>query len=394
MDAWIKLPRMNGLDDKRIVLVHDWLTGMRGGEKCLEIACRRWPQAPLLTLLHRPGSVSPLIENRPLHVSWLQRFPQVHRYYRYLLPLMPAATRSWQTPSCDLMLSFSHCAAKAAQPPKGSVHVCYCFTPMRYVWHMRSDYFAIGRSRGALAFAADQFLERLRRWDRQTAERVDFFVAISRTVQRRIEECYNRSSIVIYPPVDTDFYCPASVAREDCYLIVSAFAPYKRLDLAIEACNRLNRKLVIIGTGQTDALLRAVAGPTVHFLGWQPNNVVRNHLRRCRALLFPGEEDFGIVPVEAQACGSPVIAFGKGGATETIIPPDNRLEPTGAFFIEPTADCLADAIQSFESQLADFSPSAARRQALRFNSRRFSEEFFGNLGQILQTSGRDLRQAA
>jgi glycosyltransferase involved in cell wall biosynthesis len=385
---------MNGLDDLRVALVHDWLTGMRGGEKCLEAACRRWPRAPLFTLLHRPGSVTPVIENRPLNISWLQRLPQVHRYYRYLLPLMPRASQSWKLPSCDLVLSFSHCVAKAARPPRGAIHACYCFTPMRYAWHMRSAYFGSKQKHGVLSGATHHLLEWLRQWDQQTANGVDYFIAISRTVQRRIEECYNRSSIVIYPPVDTDFYGPAAVPRENYYLIVSAFAPYKRLDLAIQACNRSKRKLVIIGTGQTEARLRALAGSTVHFLGWQPNEIVRDYLRRCRALLFPGEEDFGIVPVEAQACGTPVIAFGKGGATETIIPPDNRLEPTGVFFMEPSADCLAEAIQSFESQFADFSPSAARRQALRFNSRRFSEELFGNLEQILQTSGRDLRQAA
>jgi glycosyltransferase involved in cell wall biosynthesis len=385
---------MNRLDDKRIVLVHDWLTGMRGGEKCLEIACRRWPKAPLFTLLHRRGSVTPLIENRSLHVSWLQRFTQVHRYYRYLLPLMPMAARSWRAPPCDLMLSFSHCVAKAARPPQGAVHVCYCFTPMRYAWHMRSDYFSVGQNRGRLSFGTDHLLEWLRRWDRQTAARVDFFIAISRTVQRRIEECYNRSSIVIYPPVDTDFYCPAPVQREDYYLVVSAFAPYKRLDLAIEACNRLKKRLVVIGTGQTETRLRALAGPTIHFLGWQPNEVVRDHLRRCRALLFPGEEDFGIVPVEAQACGTPVIAYGKGGATETVIPWDSHLEPTGLFFMAPTAESLIDAIEEFESDSAVFSASAVRRQALHFNSLRFTEELFGNLEQILQTSGRDLRQAA
>jgi glycosyltransferase involved in cell wall biosynthesis len=392
MHGWIKLPQMNQLDDKRIVLVHDWLTGMRGGEKCLEVACRRWHDAPLFTLLHRRGSVTPVIENRALHLSWLQRFPQVPRYYRYLLPLMPAAARSWRVPRCDLVLSFSHCVAKAARHPEGAVHVCYCFTPMRYAWHMHADYF--GQSRGGLSFATNHFFEWLRHWDRQTANRVDFFIAISRTVQRRIEECYNRSSIVIYPPVDTDFYCPAPAPREDYYLVVSAFAPYKRLDLAIEACNRLKRKLVIIGTGQTEARLRALAGATIHFLGWQPNEVVRDHLRRCRALLFPGEEDFGIVPVEAQACGAPVIAFGKGGATETVMPAGSHFDPTGLFFMEPTAESLIDAIEAFETESADFHVSACRRQALRFNFRRFSEELFGNLEQIMQTSGRDLRQAA
>jgi glycosyltransferase involved in cell wall biosynthesis len=289
-------------------------------------------------------------------------------------------------------LSFSHCAAKAARPPQGAVHVCYCFTPMRYAWHMRSAYF--GSSHGVLSLPTHQLLQWLRRWDRQTSSRVDYFIAISRTVQRRIEECYNRSSVVIYPPVDTAFYCPAAVQREDYYLVVSAFAPYKRLDLAIEACHHLKRKLVIIGTGQAEARLRSLAGPTVHFLGWQPNEVVRDHLRRCRALLFPGEEDFGIVPVEAQACGTPVIAYGKGGATETIIPADNRHEPTGLFFAEPDFEALADAIQILESHPGDFHSDAARRQALRFNSQRFREELFGYLGHIMQTSAGNIRQAA
>jgi glycosyltransferase involved in cell wall biosynthesis len=227
-------------------------------------------------------------------------------------------------------------------------------------------------------------LERLRRWDRSTARRVDHFIAISRTVQRRISDSYHRSSVVIYPPVDTDFYFPASARREDYYLAVSAFAPYKRLDLAIRACNQLKRKLVLIGTGQAESRLRALAGPTVQFLGWQSNEKVREHLRRCRALLFPGEEDFGIVPVEAQACGAPVIAYGTGGATETVITPESREEPTGLFFKESSAESIADAIVRFESKAGDFSPAAARRQALRFHSQRFSEELFGYLRQIVE----------
>ena len=319
----------------RVALVHDWLTGMRGGEKCLEVACRHWPQAPLFTLLHRPGRVTSVIENRPLHVSWLQRFPQVHRYYRYLLPLMPAASRSWKLPPGDLMLSFSHCVAKAARPPRGAIHVCYCFTPMRYAWHMRTAYFGSEQRHGIFSAATDHLLEWLRQWDWQTADRVDHFIAISRTVQRRIEECYNRSSIVIYPPVDTSFYCPAAAPREDYYLVVSAFAPYKRLELAIEACNRLKRKLVIIGTGQAEARLRALAGPTVHFLGWPPNEVVRDHLRRCRALLFPGEEDFGIVPVEAQACGTPVIAMARGAPRKPSSHPILIWSQPGYFLCSP-----------------------------------------------------------
>src|SRR5262245_30862764 len=241
---------MEANSDLRVALVHDWLTGMRGGEKCLEVLCRRWPNAPLFTLLHRPGSVDPVIERRPLVTSGLQKLPGVHRYYRHLLPLMPAAATRWRIPPCDLVVSLSHCVAKSAVPPPGVPHVCYCFTPMRYAWHMRDAYFGQQGRRGIKAVLRDRLLARLRRWDQATAEGVTHFVAISRTVQRRIQQCYGRDSRVIYPPVDTDFYTPAALPREDFYLVVSAFAPYKRIDLAVETCRRLGRPLVVIGTGQ------------------------------------------------------------------------------------------------------------------------------------------------
>ncbi len=355
----------------RVVLVHDWLTGMRGGEKCLERFCVRWPDAPLLTLLHAKGSVSPLIEARRIVTSFLQRLPESERYYRYLLPLLPVAAR-WQTPPCDLVVSLSHCVAKAAAPPPGVPHVCYCFTPMRYAWHMRDSYFA--RLPRPARVAVDVVLAKLRRWDRATASRVTHFVAISETVRGRIAECYGRDSAVIYPPVETDFYTPANVARENYYLVVSAFAPYKRIDLAVESCARLGRKLVVIGTGQDAGRLKALGGPNVAFLGWQSDEAIRDHLRRCRALLFPGEEDFGIVPVEAQACGTPVIAFGRGGAAETVVPTGGRGEPTGLLFLDQSVDALADAIERFERLAGDFRPGAARKQALRFHPRRFDDE--------------------
>jgi glycosyltransferase involved in cell wall biosynthesis len=382
---------MDGQGGPRVVLVHDWLTGMRGGEKCLEVVCRAWPNACLFTLLHRRGSVSPAIERLGPRTSFLQRLPGVHRYYRYLLPLMPLAAR-WRLPPCDLVVSFSHCVAKAAVLPEGVPHVGYCFTPMRYAWHMRTAYFAVGR--GLKARLRDLLLAALRNWDRRTAKRVTHFLAISKTVQHRIAECYGRASEVIYPPVDTDYYCPAPVRREDYYLAVSAFAPYKRLDLAVAACNRLRRHLVVIGSGQEERRLRALAGPTVHFLGWQPDAVVRDHFRRCRALLFPGEEDFGIVPLEAQACGTAVIAFGRGGATETLIPPGGAREPTSLWFAEQTVDCLAEALTRFEARRADFAPGAARRQAQRFNGRRFAEEIMTYLRGVLEPAAAPARRAA
>jgi glycosyltransferase involved in cell wall biosynthesis len=366
---------MDATGSPRVVLVHDWLTGMRGGEKCLEAACRRWPDARLYTLLYRRGSVCEAIERLRPRRSLLGWLPGVHRYYRYLLPLMPLAVSGWRIRDCDLVVSFSHCVAKGARAPAGVPHVCYCFTPMRYAWHLRESYFGAGLK----ARLADRLLAMLRAWDRRTAERVTHFIAISRTIQERIRECYGRDSTVIYPPGDTDFYCPAAVPREDFYLAVSAFAPYKRFDLAIQACNRLGRKLVLIGTGQDEKRLKALAGPGITFLGWQSDESIRDQLRRCRALLFPAEEDFGIVPVEANACGTPVIAFGKGGATETIVPPGGQREPTGLWFSEQTADCLAEAILDFERQAGDFSPAAARRQALHFNRPRFEQELFAFL---------------
>src|SRR5262249_6312833 len=215
-----------------------------------------------------------------------------------------------------------------------------------------------------------------------------------KTVQQRIRECYDRHSDVIYPPVDTDFYFPAPLPRDDYYLAVSAFAPYKRLDLAIAACNRLRKPLVIIGTGQDEKRLRQIAGPTVRFLGWQPDEVIRDHLRRCRALLFPGEEDFGIVPVEAQACGAPVIAYGRGGATETVVPPGGRREPTGVWFAEQSAACLTAALQQYEAHAGDFSPAVARRQAQRFHRQRFEEELFAYLDAVLRPTPAPARRAA
>jgi glycosyltransferase involved in cell wall biosynthesis len=213
-------------------------------------------------------------------------------------------------------------------------------------------------------------------------------------VRQRIAECYGRDSVVIYPPVDTDFYTPVAVAREDYYLALSAFAPYKRFDLALDACRRLGRKLVVIGTGQDEARLRAMAGPTVHFLGWQSDEAIRDHLRRCRALLFPGEEDFGIVPLEAQACGAPVIAFGRGGATETVISPGGRREPTGVWFTEQTVESLMEAMSAFEARRGDFNPAAARRQALHFNAHRFRDELCAYLDGVLHPASAPVRRAA
>jgi len=360
------------MDALRLVLVHDWLTGMRGGEKCLEPLCRRFPDAKLYTLLHSPGRVSPAIEHLHPKTSFLQRLPRVERYYRHLLPLMPLAANR-RLPDCDLVLSFSHCVAKGARPPHGVPHVCYCFTPVRYAWHLRDSYFGRGLKARVLA----PVLAALRHWDRATADRVTHFVAISETVRRRIRECYGRDSVVIHPPVDTDFYTPQSAPREDFYLSVSALAPYKRFDLAIEACNRSRRRLIVIGGGQDERRLRSLAGPTVQLLGWQPDEVVRDHYRRCRALLFPGEEDFGIVPVEAQACGAPVVALNRGGVSETI------LAATGVLFDEQSVEGLIGAMEEFERREGTFDPTILHQSAWRFRRERYEDELIAYMRAVV-----------
>ena len=366
----------------RVALVHDWLTGYRGGEKCLAVLCRRFPDAPLYTLLHTRGTLPDVIERMDIRPTALQRLPQINRYYRYTLPLMPLAG-GWRIRDADLVVSLSHAVAKSAKSPPGVPHVCYCFTPMRYAWHMRESYFA-ERVRGLKARAVDVLLAAIRAWDKRTASRVTHFIAISRTIRKRIADSYGRDSVVIYPPVDTDFYTPdPAIRREDFYLVISAFAPYKRVDLAVEACNRLQRRLIVIGSGQDADRLKSLAGPTVEFLGWQKDEVLRDHLRRCRALLFPGEEDFGIVPVEANACGTPVVAYARGGATETVVPLD-RPEPTGAWFAEQTVESLVAAMEQLEKEVDRLDPATARRQALKFEQRKYETDLFDYLDRVIK----------
>jgi glycosyltransferase involved in cell wall biosynthesis len=377
---------MDAISSPRVALVHDWLTGMRGGEKCLEVLCRRWPDAELYTLLHSQGRLSPDIERLNIKTSFLQRLPGVAHYYRFLLPAMPYAVESFRLANYDLVVSLSHCVAKGIRPPHGVPHVCYCFTPMRYLWHMRDAYF--GQRRGLKAKGRDLLLNWLQHWDRRTADRVTHFIAISKTVRERIRECYGRESVVIFPPVDTEFYTPAKVRRDEYYLIVSAFAPYKRIDHAIQACNLLKRHLLIIGTGQDERRLKSLAGATIQFAGWQSNDVIRDHFRRCRALLFPGEEDFGIVPVESNACGTPVIAFGRGGAAETLTP------STGLLYDSQTPEGLAEAIEQFERRMNTFSPQACRQQAQRFRKQRFEDEMRAYLDQVLGMRPMAVRLAA
>ena len=373
-----------GLAGLRVALVHDWLTGMRGGEKCLEVLCRAFPAATLYTLIHRLGATSPAIEGMDIRPSPLQRLPGIARHYRHLLPLMPLAARAWRPRGVDLVVSLSHCVAKAVRPPAGVPHVCYCFTPMRYAWQGRDAYLEGWADRPVRRALAGATLDRLRAWDRATAARVDHFVAISETVATRITDCYGRPSRVIRPPVDTDYYTPnPGVDRGDAYLCVSALVPYKRVDQAVTACSASGRRLDVIGAGPERARLERLAGPTVRFLGWQPDEVIRDHYRRCRALLFPGEEDFGIVPIEALATGAPVIALGRGGVAETV---DDRV---GRTYPEPSADALRAALDAWEAEGRPHDPALARRRAEALALPLFRDRLLGLLAEVIAGPGRE-----
>jgi glycosyltransferase involved in cell wall biosynthesis len=365
------------LSGLRVALVHDWLTGMRGGEKCLEVLCRAFPWATLHTLIHRRGALSATIEAMTIRTSPLQRVPGVFRHYRKLLPVMPLAARSWDVGDVDLVISLSHCVAKAVRPPSGVPHVCYCFTPMRYAWQARDAYLDGWSDRPVRRALAVRLLNRMRTWDRATASRVSHFIAISETVRERIARCYGRESRVISPPVDTAFYTPESIPRGDFYLCVSALVPYKRVEHAVTACSISGRPLVVIGEGPERARLQQVAGPSIRFLGWQPDEVIRDHYRRCRALLFPGEEDFGIVPVEALACGAPVIALDKGGAAETVD------EAVGRLYTSPTAEGLLEAIDGWEDAGQPHDPTLARKRAENLALPHFRERLLGYLAEVV-----------
>jgi glycosyltransferase involved in cell wall biosynthesis len=367
----------------KVALVHDWLTGMRGGERCLEVFCELFPDADLFTLLHVPGSVSPPIERRRIVTSFVQRLPAVATRYRYYLPLFPLAIESFDLRGYDLVLSSSHCVAKGARLAAGVPHVSYCFTPMRYVWDLYDDYF--GRHAGLLTrMVMPAVAARLRRWDRRSSARVDRFVAISRHVAARIDRCYGRSAEVIYPPVDVQRFDVASGDDDGFYLVVSALAPYKRLDLAVRAASLLGRRLLVVGSGPEERRLRALAGPGVEFLGPRSDEEVAELYRRCRAVLFPGVEDFGIVPLEAMAAGRPVIAFAAGGALETVIAPGDARAPTGLFFHAQTVEALAEAMRGLESGAVAFEPKALRARAEEFDRARFKERIASYLADCLR----------
>jgi glycosyltransferase involved in cell wall biosynthesis len=347
-----------------VALVHDWLTGMRGGEKVLEALCEIYPDADLFTLFRIPGSTSPAIERHRIVTSFVQHLPMAERHYRRYLPIFPLAIAQLDLSGHDFVISSSHCAAKAVVAPKGVRHLCYCHSPMRYAWDQFEAYFGPERV-GALAsrWIYRPILTRLARWDASTAQRVDRFVANSQHVAGRIRRYYNRAATIVYPPVDTVFYHPSAVTPGRHFLIVSALVPYKRIDLAMASCERLGAPLRIAGDGPERDRLERQAGANVTFLGRLSDEGLRDEYRCAAAVLMPGEEDFGIVPVEAQACGTPVVALGKGGALETVVDGE-----TGVLFDDAGVEAMAGALE--RAARTRFDPARIRAHAEGFSRER------------------------
>jgi glycosyltransferase involved in cell wall biosynthesis len=366
----------------RIALIHDWLTGMRGGERVLEAICELVPHATLFTLLNVPGKVSPTIARHELRTSFIQRMPRAERYYRYYLPLFPFAIERLNLDGYDLVLSSSHCVAKSVIAPAGARHLCYCHTPMRYAWDQFDNYFGERRV-GAMSHLARPVLRGLARWDARTSDRPDRYVANSQYVAQRIRRYYNRAASIVHPPVDTTFYTPLDISPEPFCLIVSALVPYKRVDVAIAAARRVGMPLKIVGEGPERARLEASAGSGVEFLGRLPDEQVRDLYRRTTAVLLPWEEDFGIVPVEAHACGRPVVALNRGGVLDSVQHGLNGL------LVEDGEDAWVEALDRVRHTA--FDPRAIRASAEPFARSRFQQEFLAEAEALVAARPEDAR---
>lgn len=361
---------MSGTSAPKTALVHDWLTGFRGGEQVLLSLARLFPDAPIYTLLHVKGSLPEELESREIHTSFIGKLPFARRLYRHYLPLFPLAVRGLDVRRFDLVVSSSHCVAKSVTPGPRARHISYCHTPMRYVWDRFDDYFGPARMGRAGSAALRVMAEGLRAWDVATAHHVHRYVANSGTVAARIRYFYGRDAVVIEPPVDTEFFTPGPEdGPEPAYdLVVSALVPYKRIDLAIDAANLTGRRLLVVGNGPEEARLRARAGKTVEFLGPAKRDRLLDLYRGCRALVLPGVEDFGIVVAEALACGRPAVVNAQGGGAEIV----NHGE-FGVTFTEPTGEAVARALGQLVPNR--FSRLGLRKRAETFSRASFEERF-------------------
>ena len=364
-----------------VILSHDWLLGTRGAERVLEVLCATFENAPVYTLLYDRSVSGPLVNRHTVRTSLLQRVPGITSrrrgrgsVHRYFLPVFPFAVEQFCLPEVDIVISSSHCVAKGIRPKGRSKHLCYCLTPMRYAWLFYDEYFGTDPVKKAILAP---ILAALRHWDRRSSERVDRFVAISTCVRDRIRQFYARDADVVFPPVDTDRLTPGGNTAGSYDLIVSGLSPLKRIDLAVSVYNRTGARLKIIGAGPLMEHLRGMARPNIEFLGEVGDDAVLEAYRGCRMLVFPGVDDFGLAPVEAQACGKPVVAFAQGGALDTV-----EEGITGVFFQSQNVESLGEAIEKCVS--ARWSREAIRARAERFGVARFRRELATSIAGCLE----------
>lgn len=359
------------MEKAKVALIHDWLTGQRGGEKVLEVLAEIFPHAPIFTLFRFPGSQIAEIERRKIKTSFLQNLPFLKKKYRYYLPLFPLAVELFDFNEYDMIISSSHCVAKGAIPHPEALHVCYIHSPMRYAWNQYFSYFSAKKLSLFSRIIIPPLIHYLRLWDESSSSRVDYFIANSKNVARRVEKYYGHQAEVIHPPVDADFFKPGK-EEKDYYLIVSALVPYKRIDLAIEGFNQTGLPLKIVGKGPDYRKLKKSAKTNIQFLGNLDAEDLLKTYQRAKALILPGEEDFGITSLEAQACGIPVIAYGRGGAMESVMP-----GKTGLFFPDLNVQSLLSVLDKFES--FEFNRTIIRANAMEFSRNKFKERIAGFL---------------
>lgn len=360
----------------KVAIIHYWLVGMRGGEKVLEALCELFPQADIFTHVYTRGVVSETIKRHKVFPTFIQKLPKASQKYQTYLPLMPLALEQLDLRGYDLVISSESGPAKGVVVSPSTPHICYCHTPMRYVWDMYHDYLEnAGRITRLLM---PPLIHYLRLWDLASAARVDHFVANSAFVAKRIEKHYRRNAVVINPPVSADDFS-ISEQTEDFYLMVGQLVRYKRTDLAVDAFNQSGKRLIIIGDGEQLEDLKRVAKPNITVMGRQHFPVIREYYSKCKALIFPGVEDFGIVPLEAMASGRPVIAYRKGGALETVVE-----GVTGLFFDRQTPEALNDAVAAFELICETFDPHAIRNHALSFDKEAFKRKFMDYVDSVLK----------
>jgi glycosyltransferase involved in cell wall biosynthesis len=359
----------------KVAIIHYWLVGMRGGEKVIEALCEMYPQADIFTHVYVPEQVSDRIRQHRVIPTFINSLPRAARMYKTYLPLMPLALEQLDLRGYDLIISSESGPSKGIIPPSDALHVCYCHTPMRYIWNMYHDY---RKSAGPIArLMMPSLAHYMRMWDVTSAARVDSFVANSATVARRIRRYYGTDSVIIYPPVDTGSFSIAQPSElEDYYLMAGELVSYKRPDLAVLAFNAMKLKLVVIGGGEMLDEIRRLAGPTVTVLGSQPFDVLKQHYAQCRALIFPGEEDFGMVPVEAMASGRPVVAFGRGGATETV-----ATGVTGIFFAEQKVEAISSAVRALAD--IEINPEKIAAHAHQFGRDQFFQKMRAHIDGLL-----------